>query len=178
MTRRSIRSGPVRVAAAGALVAGALTIPAAVWAGPEPAARPSAGCTDVDVALTYEEQFLSQPEPGRFIDGGGFTETVEAFQRALCKAGSLTSARSVVHKHSRGLWDLAVARVQDKAKPGGTLSDGDDRPLYWARLAMSAALRQWDPGFALTEPDRAALIADLDRTSRGQDDVDFPGARR
>jgi hypothetical protein len=129
---------------------------------------------DVDVALTYEEQFLSRPEPKRFIKGGGFTDTAKAFRRALCKADRLTSARSVVHKHSRRLWDLAVARAQDKAEPGGTLSDGDDRPLYWTRLAMSAALRQWDPGFALTEHARTALIADLDRTSRGQDDIQFP----
>ena len=178
MSRRSIRSRPVRVTAAGALVAGALTISAAVWASPERAASPNAGCTDVDVALTYEEQFLSRPEPGRFIAGGGFTDTVEAFHRALCNADSLTSARSVVHEHSRGLWKLAVARVQDKAEPGGTLSDGDDRPLYWTRLTMSAALRQWDPGFALTEQDRTALIADLDRTSRGQDDVHFPRGKK
>lgn len=178
MTRRSFRSRPVRVAAAGALMAGALTIPAAVWASPEPAARPSAVCTDADAALTYEEQFLSRPEPGRFIDGGGFTDAVEAFHRALCKAHSLSAARSVVRKHAAGLWELAVARVQDKAEPGGTLSDGDDRPLYWTRLAMSAALRQWEPGFALTEQDRAALIADLDRTSRGQDDIDFPRGKK
>ena len=174
MTRRSVRSGPVRVTAAAALVAGALTVAPAVWASPEPAAPPSAGCTDVDVALTYEEQFLSRPEPARFIEGGGFSDTLEAFQQALCDADSLASARSVVHEHSRDLWDLAVARVQDKAEPGGTLSDGDDRPLYWTRLAMSAALRQWDPGFAVAEHDRAALIADLDRISRGQDDVRFP----
>ncbi|HET8962143.1 hypothetical protein [Nocardioides sp.] len=174
MTRRSVRSGPVRVTAAAALVAGALTVAPAVWASPEPAAPPSAGCTDVDLALTYEEQFLSRPEPARFIEGGGFSDTLEAFQQALCDADSLASARSVVHEHSRDLWDLAVARVQDKAEPGGTLSDGDDRPLYWTRLAMSAALRQWDPGFAVAEHDRAALIADLDRISRGQDDVRFP----
>jgi hypothetical protein len=164
----------VRATAAGVLAAGVLTIPAAVWAGPDRAAPPSASCTDAAVALTYEEQFLSQPEPARFIEGGGFADTVEAFQRALCGTRSLTSARSVVDKQARGLWDLAVARVQGRAEPGGTLSDGDDRPLYWARLAMSAALRQWDPSFALAAQDRAALIADLDRLSRGQDDIDFP----
>ena len=174
MTRRSIRSRPGALTAAGALVAGALTIPVAVGASPDRAASPNAGCTDVDVALTYEEQFLSRPEPGRFIDGGGFTDTVEAFHRALCNADSLTAARLVVHEHSRGLWKLAVAWVQDKAEPGGTPSDGDDRPLYWTRLAMSAPLRQWDPGFALTEHDRTALISDLDRISRGKDDIPLP----
>lgn len=53
------------------------------------------------------------------IAGGGFTDTVEAFNRALCNADSLTAARSVVHKHSRRLWERAVARVQDDAEPGG-----------------------------------------------------------
>lgn len=178
MSRRSISSRPARVIAAGALLAGALTIPAAVWAGAGRAASPSAGCTDADVALTYEEQFLSQPEPALFIEGGGFTDSLEAFRRALCNAHSLPSARSVVRRHSDRLWELAVARAQDKAEPGGTLSDGDDRPLYWTRLAMSAALRQWIPDFALSEQDRAALIADLDRISRGQDDVSFPGGKQ
>lgn len=43
---------------------------------------------------------------------------------------------------------------------------------------MSAALRQWNPGFVLAEHDRATLIADLDRTSRGQDDIQFPRGRK
>ena len=172
MIRGTVRLHLACLAVASALVSGAVEVPAAT--GAEPATLPAASCTDPDVELTYEEEFLSRDEPARFVEGGGFTDTLEAFQHSLCGSDDLAAARSVVREQSRHLWRLAVARVQDKAEPGGTLSDGDDRPLYWTRLAMSATLRQWDPGFGVDEDDRAELIADLDRISRGQDDLRFP----
>jgi pyrrolidone-carboxylate peptidase len=172
MIRSTVRLQFARLAVASALVSGAVAAPAAT--GAEPATLPTASCTDPDVELTYEEEFLSRDEPARFVEGGGFADTLEAFQHSLCGSDDLAAARSVVREQARHLWQLAVARVQDKAEPGGTLSDGDDRPLYWTRLAMSATLRQWDPGFDVDEDDRAELIADLDRITRGQDDLRFP----
>lgn len=63
-------------------------------------------------------------------------------------------------------------------RPGGDLPAGDDRPLYWTRLAMTAALDRWEPGFAV---DRAALRARFEDASRGLTDNAFrtaPGVRR
>lgn len=172
MIRRHRRSRVALISVAGAVAVGALSAGSPTWA--RPRATQAASCTDPSVTLTWEEQFLSQPEPERFIEGGGFDDTRDEFVEALCAAEDLATARSVVDEHSRDLWQAAVDRVQGKAEPGGSLSAGDDRPLYWTRLAMSAALRQWKPEFEVSDADRLALIEDLDRVSRGQDDIRFP----
>lgn len=170
-----MRSRPVRLVIATVLAASAVV--AAGGAGqaqPQAAVATASGCGDPSVPLTYEEGFLERDEPARFVEGGGLERALAAFTTDLCGAGDLATARSVVREHSRDLWKLAAERVQDKAEPGGTLSDGDDRPLYWTRLYMTAALRQWTPPFALSGAERMGLIADVDRLSRGQSDLRFP----
>ncbi|MGW7194353.1 pyroglutamyl peptidase, partial [Streptomyces sp. NPDC054838] len=75
------------------------------------------------------------------------------------------------------LWQSAVRRARDR-RPGGDLPAGDDRPLYWTRLAMTAQLARWEPGFAV---DRAALRSRFEDASRGLTDNAFratPGVRR
>jgi pyrrolidone-carboxylate peptidase len=47
--------------------------------------------------------------------------------------------------------------------------------LYWARLQMTKALRQWTPTFALSASERAALLTTLDQSSRGQDSIEYSG---
>jgi pyrrolidone-carboxylate peptidase len=74
---------------------------------------------------------------------------------------------------ARRLWRAAVDRAQGKHVKGD-LPRSDDRPLYWARLSMTKALRQWQPSFALSAEQRAKLIYEFERTSRGQYDIDFP----
>ncbi|MGH3311488.1 MAG: pyroglutamyl peptidase, partial [Streptomyces sp.] len=48
---------------------------------------------------------------------------------------------------------------------------------YWARLGMTGALRQWRPGFELSDSQRTALSDRLERSSRGQDAIEFPGGK-
>jgi len=150
--------------------------------GPVPSsadARPVlAACVDRSVPLTAEEDLLSRPEPARFVEAGGFADALRAFDRDICAAGSLREARAVVRDHARALWRSAVARAHGGESAGATLDGGDDRPLYWTRLAMAATLRQWRPAFDLGAADRTALIAVLDRVSRGQDDIRFPRSER
>ncbi len=134
-------------------------------------------CRDVARALGYEEAFLARPEAQQLIDGGGFRAAVRAFEADLCRARSLHQAQRLVHRHAARLWDRAVDRVQGRGPLRGWLSRGDDRPLYWARLSMVAALKQWKPAFPVGDADRSALVAGLDRVSRGQDDVSFPANR-
>ncbi|MDX3572049.1 pyroglutamyl peptidase, partial [Streptomyces sp. ID05-47C] len=68
----------------------------------------------------------------------------------------------------------ATSPTAPSTAAGGELSRDDDRPLYWARLAMSRQVREWDSGFGLSEAQRASLIGDLERTSRGQADIRLP----
>ncbi|MBA5760258.1 hypothetical protein H3286_27715, partial [Escherichia coli] len=56
----------------------------------------------------------------------------------------------------------------------GTLPQSDDRMLYWARLKMTLALRQWVPQASLTTEQRAQLQWVLERASRGQYAMSFP----
>ena len=72
-----------------------------------------------------------------------------------------------------------VNRVQGRlaAAQSGNLAlvpRSDDRPLYWARVTMTRALNRWSPSWGLTSDQRAALQLQLERTSRGQLDINFP----
>ncbi|MBU5889677.1 hypothetical protein JVV71_20425, partial [Vibrio cholerae O1] len=50
--------------------------------------------------------------------------------------------------------------------------DADDRPLYWARLAMIGALTQWSEANDVPKEKLTDRIAVIDRLSRGQDTLD------
>ncbi|QQB65186.1 hypothetical protein I6I18_06570 [Kytococcus sedentarius] len=132
---------------------------------------PAADCTDAGRELAGEEAYLERPEPARFVAEGGFTRSLERFHTEFCRTTNPAQAERTVAKHSTALWRDAVKRAQGKGPVRGTLSAGDDRPLYWTRLAMAATLRQWGPQFALSEADRQGLIDDLDRISRRQVDA-------
>ncbi|PRY63664.1 hypothetical protein BCF74_10162 [Knoellia remsis] len=154
------------------LAAGAAT------AAPVAAGSTAAACVDTSATLPYEESFLARTEAQQLIAGGGFDDTVAAFREALCGVGSAGAAATLVKEQGAALWRLAVDRVQGRVDTGGWLSAGDDRPLYWARLAMVADLRRWTPDFELTAAQRQQLIDTMDRVLRGQDDIRFPAADR
>lgn len=132
------------------------------------------GCVDTSVTTTVEERRLDLAAPREILRRGGFDRAAPAFVRALCRARTLTAARRAVDRHGAALWSAAVDRAQGRGRPGGDLDRADDRPLYWARLAMTRALRQWQPGFPLADDGRAGLINRLERSSRGQDTISFP----
>lgn len=135
-------------------------------------------CLDGSAAVTAEEARLDRAAPQEILRRGGFARFAgpsSAFVRALCRAGSPAAAGHAADHHGRALWRAAVDRVQGRGPAGGDLSRDDDRPLYWARLAMTKALRQWQPDFPLTADGRDALMSRLERSSRGQGTVRFPG---
>ncbi|MEV6316196.1 pyroglutamyl peptidase [Streptomyces sp. NPDC051776] len=137
-------------------------------------ADPPAGAT----ALTVEEQRLAKETPQEILRRSGFDAVAPEFGRALDGAGSYREAARLTGRSGARLWERAVDRVQGRGPAGEDLSRGDDRPLYWARLGMSKALREWSPSFDLPDARRAALIARLERTSRGQDSIDLPAGRQ
>ncbi|WP_443056425.1 pyroglutamyl peptidase [Streptomyces sp. MUM 178J] len=137
----------------------------------DPAAGPAAA---TGPAATVEEQRLERAVPQEILRRSGFDEAGRDFARALRRAGSYREAERSAARHGARLWDRAVDRAQGRGPARGDLSHDDDRPLYWARLAMTRELRTWEPGFPLSASARARLLERLERSSRGQDSMDFP----
>ncbi|MDT0486782.1 pyroglutamyl peptidase [Streptomyces doebereineriae] len=129
-------------------------------------------------APTVEEQRLDRAVPREILERSGFDAVPLRFTRALGTARSYAEARKVVVRQGSALWQRAVDRAQGRGPAGGDLSRDDDRPLYWARLAMTREVRAWEPSFGLSEAQRAALLDELERTSRGQTAVRYPGGDR
>ncbi|MGW0334779.1 pyroglutamyl peptidase [Streptomyces sp. NPDC003011] len=124
---------------------------------------------------TVEERRLDRAVPQEILRRSGFDAPAAEFARTLGSAGSYPEARRAVVREGSALWRRAVERAQGRGPAGGDLSRDDDRPLYWARLAMTRDLRTWEPEFGLSEARRASLIDALERTSRGQTTVRYAG---
>ncbi|MFH0518903.1 pyroglutamyl peptidase [Streptomyces sp. M41] len=120
---------------------------------------------------TVEERRLDRTVPQEILRRSGFDAATREFTRDLAAAGSYARARHVVEREGSALWRRAVDRAQGRGPDGGDLSRDDDRPLYWARLAMTRQVRTWEPGFELSAIQRAALTDALERASRGQSDI-------
>ncbi|MFF9620470.1 pyroglutamyl peptidase [Streptomyces griseosporeus] len=122
-------------------------------------------------APTVEEQRLDRAAPQEILRGSGFDAVAPEFTRALARARTFAQAHRVVVREGSRLWRRAVDRAQGRGPAGGDLTRDDDRPLYWARLAMTRELRGWQPEFALDAGRRAALRDALEDTSRGRTDI-------
>ncbi|WP_027017171.1 hypothetical protein [Comamonas composti] len=168
--------------------------PSAPKPGPE---TPSVACSwDRNVQLAYEERRLETPLPfsganvttndqtplaERIVKDTGFDGFEPAFAARLCATDGKTaiadfeSAIEVVKEEGQALWRAAVDRVQGRrASPADSvLPASDDRMLYWTRVYMSKALRQWAPSFALSKAQREKLHWEFERASRGQYDIDL-----
>ncbi|WP_028782212.1 hypothetical protein [Thalassobacillus devorans] len=133
-------------------------------------------CYNEDVSLTPEEQRMEDgaPVPQQIMDDAEFTQFAERFEEQLCKAESVEQAKKLISNHGEQLWDTAIARAQGKRPDLGDLDRYDDRPLYWARLRMTSALRQWEPDFSISEEERNELMKELEYTSRGITSIKFP----
>ncbi|MEI5100413.1 pyroglutamyl peptidase [Streptomyces sp. PmtG] len=126
-------------------------------------------------APTVEERRLERAVPREILRRGGFDDVAPAFTRALERARSYGQAERLVAREGRALWQRAVARAQGRGPVAGDLSRDDDRPLYWARLGLTKALRGWAPtAFELGERGRERLLDRLEVTSRGQDTISYP----
>ncbi|MFI7288544.1 pyroglutamyl peptidase [Streptomyces anulatus] len=149
-----------------------------VLAGPTlPAAASPADTARTPTATTVEEQRLDRTAPQEILRRSGFDDFAPRFERALRGAGGYAQAERTVNRHASALWQRAVDRAQGRGPATGDLNRGDDRPLYWARLALSRELRSWTTRFGLTGEQRSALRTALETSSRGQDDIRFPGHR-
>ncbi|MEV4329246.1 pyroglutamyl peptidase [Streptomyces sp. NPDC049597] len=150
----------------------------ALTVSPTAAAQPADAARASDVRpLTVEEQRLERAVPQEILRRSGFDGVAPAFTRALAGARSYEQAERTVVRQGAALWERAVDRAQGRGPTPGDLSRDDDRPLYWARLGMTAHLRHWEPSFGLDDARRARLLDHLERSSRGQDSMDFPAGK-
>jgi pyrrolidone-carboxylate peptidase len=133
----------------------------------------AAADTDTTLSPTVEEQRLDKAVPQEILEHSGFDTVAPEFTQALERAHSYAQARRVVVREGTALWQRAVDRAQGRGPAGGDLSRDDDRPLYWARLGMTREVRGWEPGFGITDGQRAALLSELETTSRGQSSIRY-----
>ncbi|MFD6170400.1 pyroglutamyl-peptidase I family protein [Streptomyces coeruleorubidus] len=134
----------------------------------------AASAAEAAPSPTVEEQRLDRAVPREILRRSGFDSVAPRLARALDEARSYAQARRVVAHEGAQLWRRAVDRAQGRGPAGGDLSRDDDRPLYWARLGMTREVRVWEPEFGLTDGQRAALLDELERTSRGQTALRYP----
>ncbi|WP_109777242.1 pyroglutamyl peptidase [Streptomyces sp. CG 926] len=164
-----------RAASAAALL---VTVLPLSLASPAQAADGPAACrADASVPLDAEQARLSDARTTALVERGGLGDFVRRFPAALCSTRGPAEADRLVDAWGEAVWQASVRRAQGQ-RPGGDLAPGDDRPLYWARLAMTAALADWQPAFTV---DRAALRARFEDASRGLSNNAFrtaPGVRR
>ncbi|MBW8703675.1 hypothetical protein MBT84_29185 [Streptomyces sp. MBT84] len=154
-------SQSVRLGVLGLTLLAGLAVPQTATAGPAP-------------TTTVEEQRLDGAVPQEILRRSGFASVAPEFARALARSRSYAQAARVVTRQGSRLWQRAVDRAQGRGPLGGDLSRDDDRPLYWARLAMTREVRSWEPRFGLSDGRRARLLSELETTSRGQDSVRYP----
>ena len=151
-----------------ALTSTALAPAAAV---PPESSRDTPGCYDTSRTTTVEQDRLDRRAPRLILARSGADARVAAFAAALCRVDPGRQARKTVERHGHALWRWATDRAQGRTAARGTLPGGDDRPLYWARVAMTRLLTQWVPQEKLRPTARAKLLDVLETTSRGQDTV-------
>jgi pyrrolidone-carboxylate peptidase len=144
-----------------------------------------ARCYDTSAPLTVEEKRLTAtlrpdgPAVGpELVRLAGFDRLVDDFTTRLCAARTPRAAGRLVERSGVQLWETAVDRAQNRRPDLGTLDRYDDRPLYWARLEMSRALRQWKPRFGLDAAARGALLTSLDHGARGLNSTPVPPGSR
>ncbi|MEV7883919.1 pyroglutamyl-peptidase I family protein [Streptomyces sp. NPDC002817] len=152
----------VRVGVIGFALMAGLAIPQAAEAAP---------------TATVEELRLDKAVPQEILRRSGFDSVAPQFARELGSARTYAQARRIVVREGSALWKRAVDRAQGRGPAGGDLSRDDDRPLYWARLGMTRQVRTWEPGFGLGDRQRAALLGELERTSRGQTAIRYPSGK-
>ncbi|MFF0431607.1 pyroglutamyl peptidase [Streptomyces sp. NPDC004327] len=144
---------------------------------PASASETASASAPETASASVEEARLDRAAPQEILRRSGFDSLAPEFADALADAGCFAAAERAVGRYGAALWRRAVDRAQGRGDAGGDLSRDDDRPLYWARLALTRELRAWRPGFTVTEEGRARLIDRLERSSRGQDSIHYPAGK-
>jgi hypothetical protein len=102
--------------------------------------------------LTVEEQRLSASLPSgcpadwpELVRLAGLDPFVAEVKHALCAAQTRARPNASSPRPATGCGGRPVDRAQGLRPDLGALDRFDDRPLYWARLQLSSAIRQCTP---------------------------------
>jgi pyrrolidone-carboxylate peptidase len=118
-------------------------------------------------AKTQEEAKLPSATSAGFLDPAA-AKTATDFSKALKITYNAAVAEKVVKKFGEKLWQDATAAAR---------AGSDDRQLYWSRLMLSSALREWNPFWAADADAlrrlHARLLQLLEQTSRGMSTAVF-----
>ncbi len=117
-------------------------------------------------ALTIEEHRIERALESIPNVSARLKPRVDAFTEQLTKASNYTILTQLTTRHGSGLW-------RDAKQAFNQLNDYDDRPLYWARLQMSKALRSSKAFVNLLASQQQKLLWTLELQSRGQADIAF-----
>ncbi len=91
---------------------------------------------------------------------------ISTFEKQLQQVRNFTALTQVILRHGHAIWQEAAQSLIDS-------DDYDDRPLYWARLQMLAALKNSKTFQQLFSMQQEELLWKFELLSRGQQDVKF-----
>ena len=120
-------------------------------------------------AQTVEEQRLDLAQEKIPAVVAVHADLVKQFSERLAAVANPAELIVIVNHYAGLLWHQARENVQHSVT-------GDDRPLYWSRLALSRYLRQQSFPFEFDLAARQQRLAQLERASRGHDDIRYADA--
>jgi pyrrolidone-carboxylate peptidase len=116
--------------------------------------------------LTVEEQRIPTAYTAMPSQLKELHERVELFSHHLQQARNYTALMQLMLRHGKALWQEAAVAFANQ-------QSFDDRPLYWARLQMTKALRQASAFRELLPDQQRKLLWQFELLSRGLGDVKY-----
>ncbi|MBE0422103.1 hypothetical protein EI165_18735 [Pseudoalteromonas nigrifaciens] len=95
-----------------------------------------------------------------------FADEVSQFEQQWKSLNNFKHATDLITDYSSQLWLNAKQRIV-------TTKNYDDRELYWARLLSSKIIRSVKPKFTLSVAEQNNLLTQLEKGSRGHNDLSF-----
>ncbi len=116
--------------------------------------------------LNVEEKRISKAESELKDIASRYDDLIADFEYDIGYINNYDEYINIINQYGNKVWKANVADNQAKLAI-------DDRPLYWARLKMSKVIKQSRLNFSLNSKQYQSLFANLERASRGHNDVNF-----
>ena len=123
-------------------------------------------CSVLSKNLTTEEQRIEAATHAMPQVLMAFADEVNQFEQQWKSLNNFRHATDLIADYSSQLWLNAKQRIV-------TTKNYDDRELYWARLLSSKIIRSVKPKFILSVAEQNNLLTQLEKGSRGHNDLSF-----
>jgi len=123
-------------------------------------------CSVLSNNLTTEEQRIEAATHAMPQVLMAFADEVNQFEQQWKSLNNFRHATDLITDYSSQLWLNAKQRIV-------TTKNYDDRELYWARLLSSKIIRSVKPKFTLSVAEQNNLLTQLEKGSRGHNDLSF-----